>query len=152
MTGEALYIDTSALLKRYILEVGTSEINAFFPLNAPFAISRLTMLEARCALARRCRGGQISATLEERALQAIRLDIQDGTLILHQVTDRQLSTAFDLVEQFRPTIGLRSLDAIHLAIASESNVRAFVTADKTQADAARQLGFTVYPFIDEKTS
>lgn len=147
MAGEVLYIDTSALLKRYILETGTAEINDFFAGHAPFAISRLTMLEARCALARRCRGRQITATLEKKVLQAIRLDIQDGTLALYHVTDGQISMAFDLVEQFRSTIGLRSLDAIHLAIASERNARAFVTADKVQAEAARQLGFTVHPFI-----
>ncbi len=151
MAGKAIYIDTSALLKRYVLEPHTAEVNAFVDRHAPLGISRLSMLEARCALARRCRAGQITELLETQVLQAIRLDIQDGTLELSQVADTQISRAFDLLEQLRATVSLRSLDAIHLAIALERKTPGFVTADKNQAEAARQLGFTVYSFIAENT-
>jgi len=41
---------------------------------------------------------------------------------------------------------LRTLDALHLAVARRHAIPAFSTADKKQAEAAQQLGFVLHPF------
>jgi predicted nucleic acid-binding protein len=141
-----IYTDTSALLKRYLHEAFSEEFDAFFRNRGPLSISRLGLVEARCSLARRRRNKFINLKLEQNAVKELHSDIRDGVLHLHAVADEQVAHAFHLIESL-PTISLRSLDAVHLAIARDIQASAFATADKTQAEAASALGFTVHRFF-----
>jgi predicted nucleic acid-binding protein len=140
-----IYLDTSALLKRYIAEAASDAFEGFFMANAPFSISRLTLVEARSALARRRRAGQIDETVESRAQDEIRLDIQDGALLLESISDQYVAEAWHLIGRVAP-ISLRTLDALHLSIAVNAGATTFVTSDKTLADAARHLGLETHTF------
>lgn len=140
-----IYADTSALLKRYLHEAFSEEFDDFFRKRGPLAISRLGLVEARCSLARRRRSRLINLKLEHNAVKELHNDISDGALQLHALADEQLAQAFHLIESL-PAISLRSLDAVHLAIARDIQARGFATADKTQAEAATALGFTVHRF------
>lgn len=140
-----IYADTSALIKRYLSEAGSDDFDALFLAQGPFSISRLTFVEMRCALDRRRRGGQINATLETAALTELRTDIQDGALSLNAMADRQVTAAFHLIEAVSH-VPLRTLDALHLAIARDIAASGLATADRNQADAAEALGFTVFRF------
>lgn len=141
-----IYADTSALLKRYLHEAHSDEFDSLFLDSAPLSISHLSVLEARCALARRRRSGMIDASIETAAWRALQSDIRHAALKLHTVSDAQCADATDLIESL-PGIALRSLDAAHLAIARDIGATALATADKTQADAAQALGFTVHRFF-----
>jgi predicted nucleic acid-binding protein len=140
-----IYADTSALLKRYLHEAFSEEFDDFFLQHGPLSISRLGLVEARCSLARRRRNGTITAKIEENAVKELHSDIRDGALVLHATADEQIAKAFHLIEAL-PGIPLRSLDAVHLAIAGDIQASIFATADKTQADAAEALGLTVHRF------
>jgi len=145
-----VYVDTSALLKRYITEANSDEFDAFFMARTPLAISRLTLVEMRCALARRRRNGEITATLEDQAMDEVRTDIQDGVLAVHPISDDQVVHALHLIGQVAP-LPLRTLDALHLSVAHHINANDFATADRNQADAANALGLTVFTFIQSKS-
>jgi predicted nucleic acid-binding protein len=146
-----IYLDTSALLKRYITEPESDAFDEFFLAHLPHAISRLTFVEMRCALARRRRAGEILPQLEQAAMEELRNDMQDGALVLHALADGHVAAAYHLIGEVAD-IPLRTLDAIHLAIARELGAKGFASADFKQAEAAGRLGFSVYPFISEKTS
>jgi predicted nucleic acid-binding protein len=141
-----IYADTSALLKRYLHEAFSEEFDTFFQQRGPLSISRLGLVEARCSLARRRRNKLINPKLEQNAVKELHSDISDGVLQLHAVADEQIAHAFHLIESL-PAISLRSLDAVHLAIARDIQASDFATADKTQAEAAAALGFTVHRFF-----
>ncbi len=141
-----IYADTSALLKRYLHEAFSEEFDAFFLNRGPISISRLGLVEARCSLARRRRNGLINARIEQKAIKELHSDIRDGALRLNALADDQVADAFHLIESL-PTIPLRSLDAVHLAIARDIQAKGFATADKIQAEAATALGFTVHRFF-----
>ena len=145
-----LYVDTSALIKRYITEPNSDEFDAFFMARARMAISRLTLVEMRCALARRRRNGEISAALEELAMDELRIDIQDGVVVVHPVGDDQVAHALHLIDQVAP-LPLRTLDALHLSIAQRNQNQDFATSDKNQAAAAQALGLTVFTFFPSKS-
>ena len=140
-----IYVDTSALVKRYISEAGSDAFDAFFLAQAPLAISRLTIVEMRCALARRRRNQQISPTLETQVLEAFRLDVQDGALAISPFLEDDLTLAYHLMDEVAE-LPLRTLDALHLAVARRHSIPAFSTADKKQAEAAQQLGFVLHRF------
>jgi predicted nucleic acid-binding protein len=140
-----VYVDTSALIKRYITEANSDEFDAFFMARTPLAISRMTLVEMRCALARRRRKNEITALLEEQAMDEVRTDIQDGALTVHPINDDQVVHALHLIEQVAP-LPLRTLDALHLSAALRLNSHEFATADISQADAAKSLGMTIFTF------
>lgn len=133
-------------MKRYVSEPQSAAFDAFFVAQAPVAVSRLTMVEMRCALARRRRAGQIDAGLERRALEEIRTDIQDGAIALFPVADGAVAEAFHLLDRVGDT-ALRTLDALHLSLARALNASGFSTADGNQAQAAQVLGFRIFTFF-----
>ena len=109
------------------------------------AISRLSVVELRCALARRRRNREIDPLRESRINAELAADIQDGTLRVGSIDDENFTTAYHLIGRLAE-LPLRTLDALHLAAAEQLAVTAFATADKTQAEAAAALGFTVHRF------
>lgn len=140
-----IYADTSALVKRYLEEPFSAEFDALLQ-QGEMAISRLTVVELRCALARRRRNREIDALRENRINAELAADIQGGALHLGSVGDADFTAAYHLIGRLAD-IPLRSLNALHLAAAEQLGANAFATADKTQADAATALGFTVHRFF-----
>jgi predicted nucleic acid-binding protein len=141
-----IYVDTSALVKRYIQEPGSDTFDAFFLSHAPLSVSRLTVIEMRCALARRRRATQVTPELETQVLEAFRLDMQDGALIVESFGEDDLTRAYHLMDEVG-SVPIRTLDALHLAVARRSTATEFATADKNQAEAANRLGFTLHRFF-----
>ena len=139
-----IYADTSALVKRYLEEPFSEAFDALFQQGA-IAISRLTVVELRCALARRRRNREIDVLRETCINAELAADIQDGALRLCSVGDADFAAAYQLIGRLAD-LPLRSLDALHLAAAEQLGASAFATADKTQAEAAAALGFTIHRF------
>lgn len=142
-----VYLDTSALLKRYIPERNSEAFDAYFADHAPASISRLGLVEIRCALARKRRNRQISENRENAAVEEVRTDIQDGVLVVHPGRDEYFAEAFHLIGRLHD-MPLRSLDALHLTIAQSLNARELATADAVMRDAAQALGIPVVYFGD----
>ncbi|MHB1359160.1 MAG: type II toxin-antitoxin system VapC family toxin [Rhodocyclaceae bacterium] len=139
------YIDTSALAKCYIREPRSLEVLDWVETQGKPATAALTLVEFRCLLARRRRAGQIDQTLEHRALTEFDGHVRAGAWPIHHNLPGDYAAARDLIDRL-PEIPLRTLDALHLAAAQACGAKTFATADKTPADAAQALGFTVHRF------
>ena len=144
MTGP--YLDTSALAKWYLNEPFSEEFEAFIQEQPAAAISRLTVVEFRCLLARRRREGEITKSIESRVYAAFEKDIGAGFLQVHSVADEHLVAALGLITRLG-RYPLRTLDALHLAIAQAIQCRRLATADKNMAGAGRAAGFEVTRFF-----
>ena len=140
-----IYLDTSALLKRYIPEANSQMFDAYFVDHAPCSISRLSLVEIRCALARKRRNKKITPLQEKAAMNQIRTDIQDGLLITYPVGDTHFAEALHLIDSLAK-VPLRSLDAIHLAIARSLDAHEIATADVVLRQAAQSLKMNVAYF------
>lgn len=108
------FLDSSAIAKRYIPEIGTPWIRQITDPASQndLFIARITWVEVLSALARRQREGSVSRNDVHRAIDifAIHVDQQYGFV----ETDRPLTEAAgDLVRQYP----LRAYDAIQLAAA-----------------------------------
>ncbi|MBM3358525.1 MAG: type II toxin-antitoxin system VapC family toxin [Betaproteobacteria bacterium] len=139
------YLDTSALAKWYLNEPFSEEFEAFIREQPSAAISRLTVVEFRCLLARRRRAGEIKRTIESRVFAAFEQDMRAGFLEVFPVADEHLIAALGLVARLG-RFPLRTLDAIHLAVARGGNVRQLATADRMMAGAGRAIGLEVVRF------
>ncbi len=140
------YLDTSALAKWYLNEPFSEEFEAFIQEQSTAAISRLTVVEFRCLLARRRRAGEITKAIESRVYASFEKDVSAGSLQVYPVADEHLIVALGLIEQLG-RYPLRTLDALHLAIAQGIHCRRLATADKTMADAGKAAGLSVARFF-----
>lgn len=141
-----IYVDTSALAKWYVREPFSDEFDQFIRASGEPVISRLTVVEFRCLLARRRRAGSLSRDNEGDALHTFEEDIRLGFLKVDSMQDRHFALAHDLIEKMQD-IPLRTLDALHLSIASSAGYLRFATADRVQAEAAETLGMHTEKFF-----
>jgi predicted nucleic acid-binding protein len=140
------YLDTSALAKWYLNEPFAEEFEAFIREQPTAAVSRLTVVEFRCLLARRRRASEITKSIESRVYVSFEKDVGAGFLQVHPVADEHLIAALSLITQLG-RYALRTLDALHLAIAQGIHCRRLATADRTMAGAAKAAGLDVVRFF-----
>jgi uncharacterized protein len=145
MNADAAYLDTSALAKWYLPEPGSDAFVDFIGRQSRAVISRLTSVELRCLLARRRRAGEIRVEHERDAWSTFVDDIGAGHLHVEALADEHALRARDLLEELRH-VPLRTLDALHLAIAQTIGAGVLATADLRMARAAEALGFAVVTF------
>ncbi len=126
-------------------ESGSDEFDRFLRRLRSCAISRLTVVEFRCLMARRRRNRDMDADAERRVLSAFESDIGQGHLEVHPLDDRHAMAAADLLAMLNG-IPLRTLDALHLAIARAINADGIATADRVLAAAAGALRLRVWRF------
>jgi predicted nucleic acid-binding protein len=131
-------LDTSALAKWYLNERRSEDVAAFLERVGPVVISRLVVLEFRGLLARRRRSREITPQAEDWVWAAFEADVRGGFLDVHALDDVHALAAVQLLEQLR-ALPLRTLDALHLAIARDLGAVRIATADRIMAAAARAL-------------
>jgi predicted nucleic acid-binding protein len=140
-----VYLDTSALVKRYLPERNSEAFDTYFSELAPAYISRLTLIELRSTFARKRREARLNPTQEAAAMNEVRTDIQNGLLAVTPATDADFIEANRLMDTLS-TLPLRTLDALHLATASVLGSSVIATADDVMRRAALQLQLEVAYF------
>lgn len=126
------YIDTSALLKRYVDEPDSDRATELIASDPQRVTGRHTIVEMRRNLARLL--APVDATAARAAFA------EDLTAI--SVVELDAATC-ELSATIAEQTGVRTLDALHLGAASRlGTALTFVTFDIRQAQAARALGFT----------
>lgn len=141
----ACYLDTSALLKWYVPEAGSEELETFVRRADDLVISRLVVVECRCALARRRRNGALDGEGEADAWRLFREDLANGHIRVLPLSDTRLIEALELIDRLRMH-PLRTLDALHLASAIAAPSTRLATADRVMAAAGETLGLDVQFF------
>jgi len=143
----AYFLDTSALVKRYVPEIGSDWILSITDpaTDNDLAISQITWVEVHSAFARRLRDGSLSAQRFDLIVQKVREDFENEYRVID--VDRTLiETATELVIQHP----LRAYDSVQLASAlrfqsttllSQPETRViFVSADNRLLDIAQSEG------------
>src|SRR4051794_13905188 len=113
----ALYfLDSSALVKRYVQETGTAWIRALTRRNPSTVIyvARITTVEVTCAIARRRKGRTLTSAKASSILHRFRQHV-DGRYTVIEVTLALLADAMRLGNRH----ALRAYDAVQLAVALE---------------------------------
>lgn len=130
------YVDSSALVKRYVAEVDSEQAGRFLASDPGWVTAAHTGVEVRRTLAARLAG---DADGLRRAREAFVRDWRRVAVV--QLDAQTCRIAADLAE----TTGARSLDALHLAAALRAGAPAMrlLTFDVRQAQVARSLGWSV---------
>ena len=106
-----LYLDASALVKRYISERGMSEVAEAIAEAEIVGTSLISRVEIAAALAKAVRVGTLTREAAASALQVFRSEWPN--LVRVQATEMLIARADALAWE----LGLRGYDAVHLASA-----------------------------------
>lgn len=128
------YVDSSALLKRYVEEADSPTADALLSADPELLTARHTIVEVRRNLARLLSGRPLAV-----ARRAFADDLRSFSII--ELDQSTCESAAMIAE----TAGVMTLDALHLAAAQRisSPGVSFLTFDLRQSLAARALGLTV---------
>lgn len=142
-----LYLDASALVKRYVAESGSEDVAAVTAEASALATSILSRVETVAALSKAIRVG---ALVEEEAIAAAQVfRDQWPDFIRIQATERVVARADQLAWRF----GLRGYDAVHLASAviwREKMRQAIVFAAYDRQLWQAAVGSGLSPFPEEQ--
>lgn len=141
------YLDTSVLIKLYVAETSSTEVERFVGEADGIVISRLSTLEWHCAMARRARTGQITQDYLNLARTEFTRHLAEGYFRIVPYDDPLLSDALRVLDSASP-VPLRTLDAIHLTAVRNAGVTRIATADDVMRCAAHQLQLDVAYFGD----
>ena len=130
------YIDSSALVKRYVREAGSDVALRLLAADAEWVTAEHTLVEVRRTVAVRFADDSSGAS---RARDLFAADWSAMHVVA--LNDKTCSQAAELAE----TTGARTLDALHLAAALRAGAPALrvVTFDARLAQAARGMGWSV---------
>ncbi len=149
MPGHRLYVDTSALLKCYVAEKNSDEVERFLASRfsnsrSNLVLSGLSKIEWHCAMRRRERAGDFDVSYRKIASAAFHDRLATGYYEMLRVENALLEQALDLIDK---TIApLRTLDALHLAVVKSASIGELVTADTAMAVVAAELDLKVHLF------
>lgn len=140
-----VYVDTSALVKRYVHEFTSEPFDAFVSACAePLHITPLTITEFHSMLMRRLRMGDLDAAYFEQSRRTFAADMQSQLWTWSPFPASAFGDASRLIQEL--DVPLATLDALHLAAARSFGCNAFATADLRLARAATLCGMAIHDF------
>ena len=127
------FVDTSALLKKYIHETGADEFERLIAQTTDIAVSPITWVEMHAALARKTRVGAITPDQAKYVIHEARSDYRHFRHV--RWTDALVEKSCEIADQFQ----IKTLDSIQLASGVLSIADCFVTADVRLFIEAKKL-------------
>jgi predicted nucleic acid-binding protein len=139
------FLDTSAFAKLYHQELGSDVVERIVAGPNPPVISRLSIIEIESAFSIKVRTGQLDVAGRDLARRRIRADISQGRVLVGPpIEERQFQRACQLIELHGAGIGLRTLDAVQLAVALDllrsGAISVMVAADQRLCQVAELAG------------
>jgi predicted nucleic acid-binding protein len=134
------YLDSSALVKRYVREPGSDAVRSLFRRAVP-AVLRLAQAEAAAAICRLAREGAIG--FEARGAILARIERDMGILTVVEIRQPVVDHSVTLLARYP----LRAYDALQLAgavlLRDRGATVSFWCADLALLDTARDAGLRV---------
>jgi len=138
------FLDTSAMIKIYHAEGGTTFMRGMYRDSNIFTVSELACLEFTSVMYRRCRAGDFNDEFRGELISRFSAD-QATRYQVVGVNSDIIEEAVRIVERVGAATPLRSLDAIqvacYIAYCDESTV--FLSSDKRLNTIVETLGRTV---------
>lgn len=139
-----VYLDTSAAVPLFVPEPASEAVSAWIEDHAePLVSADWILTEFASALSIKVRRNEITVRQAKAAWGDFREFCRTG-LRLVPVSRAAFDTAADLA--LNPKSGLRSGDALHLAVAGDIGASTILTADKVLAKNAKPINIVAVEF------
>jgi predicted nucleic acid-binding protein len=137
-----IYVDSSALAKLYLPEAESERLDTFLRGRRDLMISELAITEVLSAVGRRKREKALRAKQANEIRDALLADADSGSFnrldlspAVHRKAEHLLLTT--------DSVPLRTLDALHIALALSGAAGHVLTFDSRMQEAALQTGLNV---------
>lgn len=139
-----IYLDTSALVKLYLLEEGSAWVQELVSSQQdPLPVWELQEMELLNALRLKVFWGEIRASDAERQVMAFEDRKAKGLYYFPELDRAALLTMFRRLSSHTPELGCRTLDIMHVACAVLLAADCFVSFDARQCGLAERAGLAV---------
>jgi len=132
-----IYLDTSIVVAYYCPELLSHRAEQLIRAHSQPAVSDLTEVELRSALSRKVRLAELQKKSATQIASRFSGHLEEGLYTRVPLERRHYEMASEWLSRF--TLTLRTLDALHLAVAASGAFR-LVTADAALARSAKALG------------
>ena len=139
-----LYLDASALVKLYLPEPESDDLNRLLVGRLDAVVSDLAVTEIVSSLCRRRREGSVTTADVSSLQRALLGHIEAGVYRRVELIPAAHREAERLLISLR-TVPLRAADALHLALALGAEAASLLTWDRRLGAAARAIGLGVFP-------
>ena len=140
-----IYADSSFLVSFYIQDSHSAEAIRLKAQHPSVWITSLNRTEVAHAIHQNVFRGKLSSLEAQRAWNELHQDCAFGVWIPTNLPERTWETSIDLARRHGPTLGIRTLDSLHVACALELKAQRFWTFDERQARLAEAVGLDTNP-------
>ncbi|MBI4411233.1 MAG: type II toxin-antitoxin system VapC family toxin [Deltaproteobacteria bacterium] len=136
------YLDSSALVKLYYPEAESERVSRWVSQsNQPLLFTSIHELELQNTFALKVFRGEIKPSQMKQALRLVEGDLKRGLFLKQDIHWGELfAVALQLSYRHTRKIGCRSLDILHVSLASSFECSHFISFDDRQIRLARKAG------------
>jgi predicted nucleic acid-binding protein len=135
------YLETSFLVSLYAADVHSAAAASYMShASGPFPLTSFGQLELSNAIQLRVFRREITRAQAKAAMADLATDLASGMFSVMATPVAVYETAQQLVRKHTASLGVRTLDILHVAAAMVLKANAFYSFDRRQAQLARVTG------------
>ena len=139
-----IYLDTSALIKLYLIEMGSREVNdLIMAQDEPLPIWELQEAEFVNAMRLKVFWGDIAEKQADRQIEIFQERKSGGFYYFPELDRTQFLPKFYQICRHSQELGCRTLDVLHVVCASLIGADRFVSYDTRQCQLAEKVALAV---------
>jgi predicted nucleic acid-binding protein len=140
-----IYADSSFIVSNYLQDVHSAKAVHRMMQHPSVWVTPLNKTEVTHAIYRYVFTGRVSASEARRFWREFENDCSIGVWTQTSFPETAWETSTDLVRRYGATLGVRSLDSLHVASALDLRAKKFWTFDERQAKLAEAVGLNTSP-------
>jgi predicted nucleic acid-binding protein len=134
------YVDSSFLVSSYITDAHSARVDTCIAGNPSVWLTEFSRAELANAIFRQAFLKRLTPADAGEVWSDFKRDCAHGVWIGVGFPSRAWETSIDLAHRYGPTLGVRTLDSLHVACALELRAEKFWTFDERQAKLAEAVG------------
>ena len=140
-----IYADSSFIVSPYVVDAHSPEARRRLSLKPAIWLTPFHRTEFAHAIYQQAFRTRLSPSQSQLAWNDFQQDCERGIWIQVNLPERTWETSIDLARRYGQTLGVRTLDSLHVACALELNAQRFWTFDERQAKLAEAVGLDTTP-------
>ena len=139
------YVDSSFLVSSYITDAHSARVDACMARTPAVWLTPFNRAELANAIYQQVFLKRLTPADANQVWSDFRRDCADGVWTAVGFPPNAWETNIDLARKFGPTLGVHTLDSLHVACAMELRAQKFWTFDERQARLALAVGLDTNP-------
>ena len=141
----SVYADSSFLVSRYVVDVHSSQVDHALAHRPSVWFTPFNRAELANAIYRQIFLKRLTLAQAQLVWSDVEQDCANGIWALVNFPERTWEKSIDLARRYGPSLGVRTLDSLHVACALELRAEKFWTFDERQARLAEAAGLDTTP-------